>query len=89
MNEIKVLEVYRSNGSRLWLYRRHGAVLRLAMNVLGVDYHVHVVATIVTDAPVARLMPKIPVNWPNPARKRRKPRPKIARNQRTTGGVRA
>ncbi len=86
MNEIKVLEVHRTNGSRLWLFRRHGAVLRLAMNVLGMPYHVHVVETVCSDKSVAELMARIPNNRPAPLRPKplRKSQKKVTSNHPKT-----
>ena len=81
---IKVLEVFRLDGSRLWLYRRSGAVLQLSPGVLGMPYTVHVVASLTTDKPVAQLLSKIPNNRREPLH----PRRKVARNRAANAGFR-
>ena len=86
MKTMRVLEVIREDGTKLWLFRRHGAVLRLSCNAVGQPYRVHIVATLETDRPVAQLLRRIPNNRRDPVGKRRKTSTKIVRNSRAKEG---
>ena len=71
--EIRVLEVFREDGSKLWLYRRAGFVGTLSPDALGMPYMVHITDVAYNfEGLTPQIRAKIPNNRSEPLRKRRK-----------------